>query len=265
MNLQPGRVRQDDESDADFLLRTALDVAVQTLKSGGEIHRVEETIERICRSHGAAHVEVFAISTLILASVRMEDGSYSSQTRRLYSSDNSFVRLTRLNDISRALCEGKMTLSEAQVEIVRAKRAVAYPSWVEYLGAFLFAGGFCVFYRGSLLDALCAGLLGALITLIGHLLPASANQFAVMVLSSFLGGCLSAVAVRVGIGQDGGMIFIGMIMILVPGLAFGNALRDLLSGDTLTGMLGLIRSVLLAASIAFGLFAATALLGGLAV
>ena len=44
--------RFEGESDADFLLRTALDVAALTLRSGGEIHRVEETIRRICSAFG---------------------------------------------------------------------------------------------------------------------------------------------------------------------------------------------------------------------
>ena len=76
--------RFEGESDADFLLRTALDVAALTLRSGGEIHRVEETIRRICSAFGADHTEVFAIHSQIIASVRMKDGAYSSQVRRIY-------------------------------------------------------------------------------------------------------------------------------------------------------------------------------------
>jgi uncharacterized membrane protein YjjP (DUF1212 family) len=48
----------------------------------------------------------------------------------------------------------------------------------------------------------------------------------------------------------------------VPGLSFGNALRDLLLGDLLTGLLGLLRALLIAVSIAFGFFLAFALTGG---
>jgi uncharacterized membrane protein YjjP (DUF1212 family) len=60
-------------SFADQLLCLALDVGEGVLKNGGEVHRVEDTVERICHAYGASHVEVFAITTLILASVRMED------------------------------------------------------------------------------------------------------------------------------------------------------------------------------------------------
>ena len=249
--------------NADLLLRTALDVAVQTLRAGGEIHRVEETVERICYAHGAVHVEVFAITSVVVASIRMADGSYSSQNRRVQSSENHMTRLSRLNDISRRLAAHEITLEEAQEEIKIAKRAVPYPAYFELFGAFLCAGGFAITFGGSPLDALAASLIGLLMMVVAKLLPPSTNPFAVMVLTSLLGGIVTALSVRFGLGENRGVIFVGMIMPLIPGLAFGNALRDLLSGDLLSGTLSLIRALLLAASIAFGLFLSTMLTGGL--
>ncbi len=240
--------------DADLLLRTALDVAVNTLRAGGEIHRVEETVMRICFANGASHVEVFAISSFVTASVRMTDGSFVSQSRRVLSMDTDFTKLAGMNDISRALTDGRMTLTEAQREVARIKRRRPYPGWLAYIGAFFCAGGFAIMFGGSRLDALAAALIGLAMFAVSRILPPTTNPFAVMVLASFLGGVLTSFSISLGLGTSRGYIFIGMIMPLVPGLAFGNALRDLLSGDTLTGMLGLIRAILLAASIAFGLF-----------
>jgi uncharacterized membrane protein YjjP (DUF1212 family) len=64
----------------EYLLCLALDIGEGILKSGGEISRVEDTVSRICRAYGAIHVEVFAIPSVIIASIRMEDGEYSAQT-----------------------------------------------------------------------------------------------------------------------------------------------------------------------------------------
>ena len=58
---------------ADYLLCLALDVGEGMLKNGGEVGRVEDTIERICRAYGAQHVEVFTIVSMITAAVRMPD------------------------------------------------------------------------------------------------------------------------------------------------------------------------------------------------
>lgn len=254
--------RFEGETEADFLLRTALDVAALTLRSGGEIHRVEETIQRICSAFGAAHTEVFAIHSQIIASVRMKDGAYSSQVRRIYESDNRFARLNEVNRISRSLCLGKMTLDEAQEAIARAKGITPYPFWMELLASACGAGGLSFLFGAGIRDALCAGLVGLLVTLLGRLLPKNGNVFLAMVLRSFAIGVLSRALVLFGAGLDAGKIIVGAIMLLVPGVSFGNAMRDLLGGDTLSGTLGIVRSILLAASIAFGLFVATAVTGG---
>ena len=254
--------RFEGESDADFLLRTALDVAALTLRSGGEIHRVEETIRRICSAFGADHTEVFAIHSQIIASVRMKDGAYSSQVRRIYESDNRFARLDAVNRISRSLCLRKLTLEEAQEEIAKAKGITPYPAWMILIASACGAGGLSFLFGAGIRDALCAGLVGLLVTLLGGLIPKNGNAFLEMVLRSFAIGVLSRALVMVGAGLDAGKIIIGAIMLLVPGVSFGNAMRDLLGGDTLSGTLGIVRSILLAASIAFGLFVATAVTGG---
>jgi uncharacterized membrane protein YjjP (DUF1212 family) len=45
---------------------------------------------------------------------------------------------------------------------------------------------------------------------------------------------------------------IGTIMLLIPGLAFGNSLRDMLDGDIIAGIFRLIQSCLTAVMIAIG-------------
>lgn len=47
-------------------------------------------------------------------------------------------------------------------------------------------------------------------------------------------------------------VMIGDIMLLIPGLALTNAVKDMFVGDTITGSLRLVESVLWAAGIACG-------------
>ena len=50
-------------------------------------------------------------------------------------------------------------------------------------------------------------------------------------------GILANFAVRIGLGHRADLISIGNIMLLIPGIAFTNSLRDLFSGDTITGLI----------------------------
>jgi uncharacterized membrane protein YjjP (DUF1212 family) len=51
-------------------------------------------------------------------------------------------------------------------------------------------------------------------------------------------------------------------MLLVPGLSFGSAMRDLLYGDLLAGTLKTVQACLSALMIAFGYMIATLIVGG---
>ena len=104
------------EGVADNVLRIALDIGEGLLKSGGEVRRVEFAIEKICHAYGAAYVEVFSIHSLIIASVRMPDGSYSSQTRRILNVSNHLLCLERYNSLSRRICAETPDFSEVLIQ-----------------------------------------------------------------------------------------------------------------------------------------------------
>jgi uncharacterized membrane protein YjjP (DUF1212 family) len=254
LNLENNTVSYSvsEEKHADKILRTSLDLAENILRCGGTVHRAEETVERICKAYGAVHVEVFSITSVIIASVRMENGEYAMQTRRIYGYQNNFTRLDRLNAISRDVCSQKITLDEAQVLIKSAKHAEPYHIAVIALAAMLISGSFAMFFGGTFLDAIASAVLGLIISLFSKFAPKMLNQMASNFILSFLNGSFAILFTMVGFGDNYDKIIIGTIMMLIPGIAFGTALRDLLGGDTLSGILQLIQALLLAVILAFG-------------
>ena len=252
------------KSTADRLLCLALDVGEGMLKNGGEISRVEDTVGRICRAYGAAHVEIFAIPSVIIAAIRMKDGEYSSQVRRIESTSNDLYKLELFNDISRTMCRDVCPLEEADRMIHEAKKKRAYPPLLRMFASSAAAGAFALFFGGNLLDGAAAFLIGAVIFLIDLLPFKQINKLAKTVLQSFIGGLLACLAVRVGFGHDEGMIMIGIIMLQIPGLSFGTAFRDLLCSDFLAGSLKTVQCILAAIMIAAGYLLAMFMMGGIA-
>lgn len=248
---------------ADDVLRTAMDVGEGLLKAGAEIQRIEDTITRIACAYGAVHVEVFTITTLITASVRMPDGGYSSQNRRVLTSATNLHRLSKYNEISREICGGGVSIDEAQKKIRAVKRSEPYPAWVIYLGAVFAVGGFTMFFGGDWLDAAVAAVIGLLMTYIENHRPAFVNSMAMAVINSFVAGVLAELCSYLGLCHNMDMVIIGTIMLLIPGLAIGTAVRDMLCGDILTGSIRLIQSLLLACVIAFGYGTAMLMMGGI--
>lgn len=74
--------------------------------------------------------------------------------------------------------------------------------------------------------------------------------------ASFLTGCFICAGCAMISSLHLDKIMIGDIMLLIPGLMTTNAIRDVLIGDTLSGIIRLIAALLLAAALALGFIAA---------
>lgn len=253
-----------EDQEADMLLRVALDIGEGMLKSGGEIHRVESTVARICKAYGAEHVEIFAIPSVIIGAIRMKDGEYSSQVRRIDGSENHLYRLELFNAISRKICKQKPAFEIVDEMIYEAKhKKKSYPNFIRVIAAAMAAGSFAVFFGGSLLDGVVAAIIGIVIFFIDIIPTGQINRLAKTVIQSFIGGSLACLAVNVGIGDDVGMIMIGTIMLLIPGVSFGTAFRDLMCGDFLAGSLRTVQCILAALMIAAGYMLSMFVMGGI--
>ncbi len=241
------------DSFAEYLLCLALDVGEGMLKNGGDVNRVEDTIERICRAYGAEHVEVFTIISVINAAIRMPDGTYSSQLRRVKTTSNNLGKLERLNALSREICSDKPDLDEVSKKLRLLKSTPEYPNWLILIISGIAAGTFTMLFGGGFRDAMVSMLIGVLISFIDMRFQKKLNIMARVVMSTFIATILSGIAVSwLGIAESHDTIMSGVIMLLVPGMAFGTAMRDLFYGDLIAGALKTLQAVLTSLMIAFG-------------
>ena len=236
----------------EYLLCLALDVGEGMLRNGAEISRVEDTIERICKAYGAVHVEVFSIISFISAAIRMPDGSYSSQMRRIRSISTNLSLLERYNALSRKICAELPALSEVDDMIRKTKSAKTYGFSLICLACGVASGGFAMFFGGVWNDVLIAFLVGMLIGVVDLKMPPRVNAMAKTVISSAITAAVAIISSRLGLASSADYVIMGAIMLLVPGVCFGTAMRDLLYGDLLAGTLKTLQAILTALMIAFG-------------
>ena len=246
---------------ADYILSKALDIGENILRCGGEPHRIEDTIERICSAYGVESTDVFALPSLVIAGVRMPDGTSSSQVRRVYKTSNNMYRLDAMNKLSRDVCSGVVSLDEVDSHIAVALNKKPFPRALILLGGIIAAGGFAVFFGGTYMDAVAAAIAGLVVSVM-NLHKVKSNQMLYTIAASFVGAMCGLLLVHFGIGDNIDMVMIGTIMLLIPGLSFGNAVRDLLFGDTVSGVIQLVQAILMAIMVAFGFIVAIIFFGG---
>lgn len=245
------------------ILSCALDIGEQMLISGAEVSRVELAIRMICSAYGCSRADVFIITSSMILTVESPDGSHATQTRRITGTATDLDKLHRLNALSRRICAETPCYADVQGQLKAICKDTGYSLLLQMLAGGLIAFSFTVFFGGSWTDGFVAFCLGFGLRLLTQLLQkAAANQIIVNVIASFVLSVSAIALVGWGLGHDANKILIGNIMLLIPGIALTNALRDLISGDIITGLLRFLDAILVAVAIAAGYILAAQLLGG---
>ena len=245
--------RMEAADRANEYLYQVLDIGQYMLQSGGEVSRVEDSIRRLCLSFGAERADVFTITSSIVVTIYAKHFGAVTQTRRITGSQYDLHRLELLNQLSRRICAEHLSLEETREALKEIENDRQDSFSLQILTYVLISSSFTLFFGGSALDAAASGVIGVALKCLDRLIRRTkANAFLSALLCSCLGGLLAGLAVKYHLGDNVEMISIGNIMLLIPGVALTNSLRDMFSGNTISGLMRCIEAVLLALTIAFG-------------
>lgn len=237
------------------LLICAMDIGEQMLISGAEVHRVEESIERMCYAFGAERVDIFTITSSMIATVYTADGKHFTASRRITTAVTNFEKIHQLNELSRKICEKKLSFKEIQKELENIDNCKTYPFWLEVLCYAVIAAAFTLFFGGKLSETGVSLLVGAIVRFaVLFSEKAVSNKIFGKFFSSAVATALAFLSVNLGLIASVDKVIIGNIMTLIPGVGLTNALRDLFTGDSIAGLLRSIEAVLSGLAIAAGYF-----------
>lgn len=238
----------------DNLVSVILDIGEVLLCAGGEVNRVEDTIQRIGTAYGFTRVDIFTINNMIALTVHDTDGRIITQTRRIVSTSVDLEKVAGANELSREICANPIPAEELKVRIDDiAKNTVKYPVWVQYLAYLLAAVAFTVFFGGGAAEAVISGVTSAVLCTAVRLNEKLKIQpiIAIMLDSIVMTAFIAAVT-SMGEWAAFDTIIMGNIMLLIPGLRLTTSIRDLITGDTISGLMGICDALLRAFSIAVG-------------
>lgn len=245
-----------------LLLDVVSELSYRLAMNGAETYRIEESVNRVMTSYKIT-AEVFAIPNCLHISMDTPDGLAMTRMRRIGLHGNNLDAVEKYSNLSRRICKecpdpqiAMQWLKEAEA----ATRSYSLPLYL--LGNFLGASGFTVLFGGSLTDCLCSGLCGILIGILSRFMDnQKTNPFFKTISTSFLMALLAYFTGFLGIAKNTDTVIIGALMILLPGLVFTNALRDIIYGDTNSGINRIVHVFLIAAAIVLGTGAAWSVSG----
>jgi len=237
----------------DILLELAADLGYRLAMNGAETFRIEESIRRILGAYGIES-EVFAIPNCLTVSIETHDGKPLTRMRRIGFHGNDLDNVEKYSNLSRKICAEMPEPAVARQWLNETDQSLrTYSLFVHLIGNFLGAFGFAIVFGGSFIDGICSGFCGVLIGLINKLLGnLKVNPFFTTIASAFIMAFASYAMGATGIPDNTDTVVIGALMILVPGLIFTNAMRDIIFGDTNSGINRIVQVFMVAAAIALG-------------
>ena len=240
--------------DYDLLLTNGMEIGYNLMISGAEIYRVEESIQRVLQAYGIENGQVFAIPNCIITSIVTPWGEPISQVRRIKGEGSvDLDRMEAYNAICRWICQNTPEPEQVRKELRQMVRGRQYEMDWQVAAYCLCGGGSAILWGGSPLDGLGAAACGAAVWLmLAFLEPLKTNLFFKNVAASGFAALIAVSLIKMGMQINIDKVIIGTFMSLVPGLAITNAVRDIMSGDLMTGLSRLTESILVAVAIALG-------------
>lgn len=145
------------------LLDCVMDLGEQMLVSGGEVHRVEDSLKRIFTAYGVKRIDVFIITSSMVVTIHTDDNRIFTQTRRVTDYTTDYEKLHRLNDLSRSICADRIPAAEIAARLSEISANRAYPLWLEFICYATIAGAFTLFFGGGYGEATVSFLIGGFV------------------------------------------------------------------------------------------------------
>lgn len=253
---------------SDLTLNKVAELAIETgsivLESGGETHRVEETMHYVCTGFGFEANESYVTLTGIFLSIKSPEGEIVTLIKRINTrivdldKISSITKLTfnlmkRHNKYKKNNANNPMSYTEFSHKLEEIKAKKQYPGWVKYVCGGITPSFFCLLFGGSWSEFSVAFIMGIFVSLIlRYLAKLQINAFLLNAVGAgFIVWFAKMAGIHIGF-MNTDKIIIGGIMLLVPGLAITNAIRDTMAGDLVAGTARATEAFFIAAAIATG-------------
>lgn len=232
------------------------------LSSGAEIYRVEDTMKRIAKSY-EVDLDSFVMPTGFSATGKTHDGRILTCVKRIKDRTVDLHRIDLLNDLSRRIENENLNYDEIIVEVEKIRKLPYFKYPLRVFSAGIVAFSFTQLFNGKLLDALIAFIITCIVYVVKEKISRLGFfQFFEYFLSGFLAAILTLIFKNYINAVNLDKVIIGSIMILVPGIAMTNAIKDALYGDLISSFARFGEALFIAASVGAGVgFALTLGLG----
>lgn len=238
----------------DYILDFVVHLGREMLKSGANLERVERSIELVCKTYKLREVSISLLSTSITVSAREFGKPAKVRQVKVPFCEIHLERLRRLNDLSYRVCSEKPQPMQLEDMLYEAALTQSYPPQILLLGYVIAMSCLCRIFEGGWRDIVVADLSTVVIFFVmNRLAREHLNRIIPNVLCMFLAGVIALFFTYIGFSKNFYSIIITNAFYLIPGVPMVNAVRNILCGNEMNGIIELIKVFLEVVTIVVGL------------
>ncbi|MGL5356543.1 MAG: threonine/serine ThrE exporter family protein [Cetobacterium sp.] len=220
------------------------------LTSGAEVYRVEDIISRIGQ-HYNLKIDCFATLTCIIVSGKNIDGDVVSLVERINSRSSNLDKIHRVHQIVTKI--ETYSIKDLKKALEEIDKIHHYSFGITLAASALGAASFIVSFKGGPNDFAASFVAGAFVALFSYMTSGlGLNSFFINLISSSICALVPNLFHIGGVVNSPAISTISSLMLLVPGVGFINSIRDIISGDLISGTSRATEVIMSGGAIAIG-------------
>ena len=240
--------------NSELVVEFCVELSRRMIVSGANLERVQLAIERICSTYRLSDVSMLLLSTYISLSAMDADGQYVSRQCSIPPAGIHLDRLKRLNRLCYEVVNTHPVPKKLPMMLNEATEGKERPDWQILLAQMAALSCLCLIFGGGARELIAVALVVAalhyVMILSGRL---GLDRVVMNAVNMWIAAVAAILIMRSGISTNGPVILITVSMMVIPGIPLVNAVRNLLCGNEMNGILQLAKVVIETLSMGMGI------------
>ena len=252
-----------EKNNIDEVLDFCVNLSRKMIVSGANLERVRLAVEFISKAYNLKDLSIYLLSTHISLSAYDSEGRYSSRQASIPTSGINLNRLRSLNQLSYRISEITPPTKLLAKMLERASQVSEYNSMIILIGKICAVICLSFMFGGSFSDIIPVAFVVALIHFMMQILEKTGlDRLVINSLTMFIATSLAILFVYSGFNDNLPAVIIGVSLLVIPGIPLVNAMRNLLCGSEINGILQMLKIFVDTMALGMGIYTAIMLFGG---
>lgn len=249
--------------EAKQVLEIALSAGQMLISNGAEAYRVEETIENICNSYNL-ECECLVTAKGVFVSILDGDNGKVTSLKKIRTSRVDLYRIELINSFSRNIRNNLISYDEARKILKDIESAPYFTLPVRLFAASMTSFIYTLFFNGTIYDAMISATISlGIYYILEKISRVGFFPFFQFFFSGLIIGGVSLITESLLPVTSKGNVITGAIMILLPGVALTNGIKDIIYDNFVSGLVKFGEAMLIITAIGAGIATALSLsIGG---